>query len=226
MIPIFPGLGRRQRALRRGLILLACTALSLSRTGAATIKPAAASGNLARAVIQQMNRVRTDPHGYADYLESCRPYYKDRLLALPGQPMVRTQEGVGALDEAIRVLRRTSPVAPLDESVALKSSAASFADEQAETGGAGHFGRNGSTPFTRMSRYGTWQDQAAENVDYGSRSAARVVADLVIDDGNAARGHRHNILNEDFHVAGAGFGRHPRFGTVCVIDFAVKFTPR
>ena len=229
MIQIFSGPGRCCRCtFRHHFVLLAWAALSFSRAGAATLEPAAGSErrDIAQAVIQQINRVRTDPQGYANYLESCRAYYKDRLLAVPGQPVIRTQEGVGALDEAIRVLRRASPVAPLDASAALQSSAASFAGEQAETGAAGHFGRGGSTPFTRMARYGTWQEQAAENVDYGSRSAARIVADLVIDDGNAGRGHRRNILNQDFHVAGAGFGRHPRFGTVCVIDFAAKFTAR
>ena len=173
-----------------------------------------------------MNRVRTDPPGYAAFLTTLRPFYHERLLEIPGHAPLRTQEGVDALDEAIRVLRHTRPVAPLDESAALKSSAALFACEQAQTGGVGHFGRDGSTPFTRMSRYGTWLDQAAENVDYGSGSAERIVADLIIDDGESARGHRRNILNEDLHVAGAGFGRHPRFGTVCVIDFAGRFAPR
>jgi uncharacterized protein YkwD len=211
-----------------GLILLTLTVAFLPRAQAATVKHSAAGDrlDLARAVIQQMNRVRTDPQGYAAFLETCRPFYKDRLLELPGQVAIRTQEGVGALDEAIRVLRRTSPVAALDESAALKSSAALLAGEQAQTGGVGHFGRDGSTPFTRMARYGTWLDEAAENVDYGSRSAERIVADLVVDDGESGRGHRRNILNEDFHVAGAGIGRHPRYGTVCVIDFAARFAAR
>jgi uncharacterized protein YkwD len=217
-----------QGATLLGLLVLALSTPFVSPATAATVKHAAVSNrlDLAKAVIQQMNRVRTDPQGYAAFLESCRPYYKDRLLEIPGQVPIRTQEGVGALDEAIRVLRRTSPVAPLDESVALKSSAALLAGEQSATGGIGHFGRDGSTPFTRMARYGTWLDEAAENVEYGSRSAERIVADLVVDDGESGRGHRRNILNEDFHVAGAGFGSHPRYGTVCVIDFAAKFAAR
>ena len=220
--------GSCSRFFGTGFILLTLAAPPFSPATAATIKHAALSSraDLSRAVIQQMNRVRTDPQRYADFLETCRRYYKDRLLEVPGQPSIHTQEGVAALDEAIRVLRRTSPVAPLDESLALKASAGSFAGEQAQTGGFGHVGRDGSTPFSRMARYGAWLDQAAENVEYGSRSAERIVADLIVDDGNSARGHRRNILNEDFHVAGAGFGRHPRFGTVCVIDFATKFEPR
>jgi uncharacterized protein YkwD len=210
------------RVLQAGLLLLAVALFPVPPAKAVTRTPT----NLARAVIDQMNRVRTNPRGYADFLESCRRYYQGRRLEMPGQIPIRTQEGAGALDEAVRVLRRTAPVAPLDDSLALTSSAASLAGEQAETGGVGHFGRDGSTPFSRMARYGTWLDHAAENVDYGAHSAERIVADLVIDDGNGDRGHRRNILNQDFHVAGAGFSQHPRFGTVCVIDFATRFVAR
>jgi uncharacterized protein YkwD len=214
--PHFPGAAR---VLEAGLLFLTVALLAGHPAAAANV----ARTDLPRTVIQQMNRVRTDPQGYADFLETCRPYYQGRLLELPGQIPIRTQEGIGALNEAIRVLRRTAPVGPLDDSTALTASAGALAIEQAQTGGVGHFGRDGSTPFSRMARYGTWLDQAAENVDYGARSAERIVADLVIDDGEGDRGHRRNILNQDFHVAGAGFGRHPRFGTVCVIDFAARF---
>jgi uncharacterized protein YkwD len=208
--------------LHAGLLLLAVALFPVPAAEAVNrTRP-----NLDRAVIQQMNRVRTNPQGYADFLETCRPYYQGRLLEMPGQIPIRTQEGVGALDEAVRVLRHTAPVASLSDSPALTSSAALLASEQAQTGGVGHFGRDGSTPFSRMARYGTWLDHAGENVNYGDRSAERIVADLVIDDGNGDRGHRRNILNQDFHIAGAGFGQHPRFGTVCVIDFATRFTPR
>jgi uncharacterized protein YkwD len=217
--PHFPGAAR---VLEAGLLFLTVALLAGHPAAAANV----ARTDLPRTVIQQMNRVRTDPQGYADFLETCRRYYQGRLLEMPGEVPVRTQEGVGALDEAVRVLRHTAPVASLNDSLALTSSAALLASEQAQTGGVGHFGRDGSTPFSRMARYGTWLDHAGENVDYGAHSAERIVADLVIDDGNGDRGHRRNILNQDFHIAGAGFGQHPRFGTVCVIDFATRFTAR
>ncbi len=215
--------------LRTALLLLALTSATAWQADAAINKHSAISDRLApaQAVIREMNRVRTDPQGYAAYLETCRPYYtNDHQTHIPGQMTMRTQEGVGALDEAIRVLRHTSPVAPLEPSAGLTAVAAAYAGEQAATGGVGHRGQDGSTPFSRMSRYGTWQEQAAENVDYGPASAQQIVASLVIDDGDSSRGHRRNILNQDFHVAGAGLGRHPRFGTVCVIDFAVEFVAR
>ena len=214
--------------MARAVLTFALVSSSAWRADAAVVKhfPAESHANLARAVIQEMNRVRTDPQGYAAFLETCRAYYNGRIVRFPGQIAIRTEEGVGALDEAIRVLRRTSPVAPLDESASLRSAAGLLAGEQAQTGGVGHFGRDGSTPFSRMARYGTWLDQAAENVAYGPGSAERIVVDLVVDDGEFGRGHRRNILNQEFHVAGAGFGQHPRFGTVCVIDFAAEFEPR
>jgi hypothetical protein len=34
------------------------------------------------------------------------------------------------------------------------------------------------------------------------------------------RGHRQNIFNSAYKVAGAAYGPHARFGSVCSIDFA------
>jgi uncharacterized protein YkwD len=45
---------------------------------------------------------------------------------------------------------------------------------------------------------------------------------LIIDDGVTDRGHRKNIFSRAFGTAGAACGPHPRFGNVCVIDFAAR----
>ena len=65
-----------------------------------------------------------------------------------------------------------------------------------------------------------------ENVSYGKASAREVVLALIIDDGQPARKHRKNIFNPNFNVAGAAFGPHARFGTVCSMDFAGGYAER
>jgi len=49
---------------------------------------------------------------------------------------------------------------------------------------------------------------------------------LIIDDGVRGHGHRKNIFNGNFNVAGAAFGSHARFGSVCSIDFAGNYAER
>ena len=43
---------------------------------------------------------------------------------------------------------------------------------------------------------------------------------MLVDDGVRGRGHRKNIFNPIYNVAGAAYGSHARFGSVCSIDFA------
>jgi uncharacterized protein YkwD len=168
------------------------------------------SAGLARAVIQEINRVRTNPQAYAASLEALRPcFVANRMLKFPGEPAVRTQEGVRALDDAILTLRRTAPVPALVESSTLAVVAQILADDQTRV-----------VPTQRMARYGTELNRTGENVSYGPRSAQRIVAMLLIDDGVVNRAHRRNILDENFYVAAASIGNHSVLGTVCVIDFA------
>jgi uncharacterized protein YkwD len=181
-------------------------------------------GGLTRAVIQEINRARTNPQAYAAYLETWRSHYSaDGYLQFSGEPAIRTKEGVGALEEAIKVMRRTSPLPPLSASRSLEAAARVLADEQARTGAIGH---GGSLP-ARIARCGIpGLSGAGEDVAYGQHSAQRIVASLVIDDGVSSRGHRHNILDGNFNLAGASIASHPVYGAVCVIDFAGSMPPQ
>jgi uncharacterized protein YkwD len=179
-------------------------------------------------VIQEINRARTNPQAYAAYLETWRSHYSaDGHLQFSGEPAVRTKEGVGALEEAIKVLRRTAPLPPLSPSSSLEAAARVLAEEQARTGAIGHASHDGGSLSQRIARCGIpGLSGAGEDVSYGQHSAERIVATLLIDDGVFGRGHRHNILDGSFNLAGAGIGSHPVYGTVCVIDFAGQMPPQ
>jgi uncharacterized protein YkwD len=69
---------------------------------------------------------------------------------------------------------------------------------------------------------GSW----GENLSYGKSSARDVVLALIIDDGSPARKHRQNIFNPNYNVAGAAFGPHARFRTMCSMDFAGGYAER
>ncbi len=62
-----------------------------------------------------------------------------------------------------------------------------------------------------------------ESIYYGPGSARFVVMELIIDDGVADRGHRKSLFNPAFRAAGVACGPHPRFRSMCAIDFAAKF---
>src|SRR5690348_2938357 len=81
---------------------------------------------LPQALVQELNAIRANPAAYADTkLEARRAYYRGKLLQLPGQTPYRTEEGVQALDEAIKALKSTSPLTLVKDSPALQNTAAS-----------------------------------------------------------------------------------------------------
>ncbi len=52
-------------------------------------------------ILSEINRVRTNPQDYAQWLESQRQYYDGIWLKLPGEKPVRTNKGKQVLEEAI-----------------------------------------------------------------------------------------------------------------------------
>lgn|GEM_PF-5613146 len=176
-----------------------------------------------REVIRELNYARTKPAEYARHLIQLREYYSGVLLKQPNKIPVRTNEGVSAVDEAIQYLQRVTPVSALKSSIGMSLAARDHVVDQQKSGQTGHTGGDGSEPFERLERYGVWDGISGENIAYGDESARMIVMQLIIDDGVPSRGHRENIYNPEFRVAGTAIGTHPVYRTMCVITFARKF---
>jgi uncharacterized protein YkwD len=181
---------------------------------------------LENAVIQEINMARSNPKGYASFLEEWKWYYDGRLLKLPGERIILTKEGATAVNEAMSTIRSMNPVARLSPSRGMSLGARDHVRDQGSSGSIGHRGRDGSTVWERVNRYGTWEKSVAENISYGSNKARNIVMELIIDDGIPGRGHRKNIFNPDFRVIGVACGYHETYGTVCVITFAGGYNER
>ncbi len=183
----------------------------------ASAQEESASGS---AVVREMNLARQNPALYATYLEDLRSHFNGTFLVLPGRTKIYTKEGLGAVDEAIQFLKSARPQQSLVLSSGMCKGAADHCAEQA--GGAmGH-----GNPAVRMNRYGRWSSSWGENIAYGKTTAREVVMALIIDDGLPARKHRKNIFNPNFNYAGAAFGPHARYRSVCSIDFAGNYAER
>ena len=183
-----------------------------------------AESYLAKQTLAEINLARKNPKAYADFLKKFRRQFRGSSYLLPGtQTMVGTNEGVKAVDEAIRFLSRQKPLPPLAWSAGLSAAAAELAEEEGVSGAVGHFGKSSRGPKERIERQGEWQGRIGENITYGPSDARQVVMNLIIDDGVPSRGHRENVFSRAFKLAGAACGPHPGFGTICVIDFAGEF---
>ena len=189
-----------------------------------TATAAHGADGLASELLAETNLARTKPRAYADFLREFRRQFQGKSYRLGNsRTLVRTVEGVKAVDEAIRFLSRQKPLPPLTWSDELAAAAAELVDEQGKTGATGHTGKSSGGMGARIERHGKWQGMIGENIGYGPGIARQMAMQLIIDDWVPDRGHRQNIFRQAFGTAGAACGPHPRFGTMCVIDFAGGF---
>ena len=199
--------------IMRPAILAAAVALSTAHFALAKDNSPAPDQDQvsATAVIRELNLARENPKLYATFAAESRPLH-----------MI---ERGHAVDEAVRFLSKAHPLPPLTLSPGMCRAAADHCAEQV-AGQLGHDGSDRSKPGDRISRYGAWSSTWGENISYSQKSARGVVLALIIDDGVRSRGHRKNIFSEKFNYAGAAFGPHARYRTVCTIDFAGGYAER
>jgi uncharacterized protein YkwD len=210
-------------------LALCCAFLSLTLTTRPSTarQLSAAKGSavaaLEQEVLKEINLARMRPAEYAAYLEQLRPYFNGKEYRRPGRPGTLTQEGAGAVEEAIGFLRAASPAPALSLSQGMYSGARELVRDQAGTDSTGHKGTDGSFCEQRMQRFGTFREPVGENLSYGDDTARERVLTLLIDDGFANRGHRKRLLDPTFRVAGVACGDH-KLGAMCVITLAAGFT--
>jgi uncharacterized protein YkwD len=179
--------------------------------------------SLEKQVVQEINLARTNPDGYAAFLKELKLHFIGKTIVQPGNVHIKTQEGVTAVEEAIRFLRSVRPLPPLQPSRGMSLGARDHVRNTGPAGNLGHEGSNGSQADDRVSRYGSWQKRIGENISYGTYGARDIVMNLIVDDGVPSRGHRKNIFNPDYRVVGVACGYHATYKTMCVITFAAGY---
>ena len=174
------------------------------------------------AVVAALSTLRQNPQAHADLLRKWLPWFDGHVLRLPGEPGRMTQEGRAAVLEAIAALDACAPLLAHNAHPGLQRAATDHAADQARTGGFGHQGSDGSSPFGRMQKYARVSGLTAENITYGPATPMDIALDLVVDDGVADRGHRRNVLHPRLFLAGAGLAWHPTGRVICVVDYAER----
>lgn len=177
-------------------------------------------------VINEINLARANPVQYATYLEKFKSYYTGNRCAPPGQKEFVTNEGVGAVDEAIKFLRAAKPLPPLNASKGMSLAAKDHVKDLGLTGSTGHKGTDGSMTGDRVNRYGSWENAIGENIAYSAGNARDAVMGFIIDDGMPSRAHRLNVFNSNYRMTGVALGQPGTYGSMCVVTFAGGYAER
>jgi hypothetical protein len=133
-----------------------------------------------------------------------------------------TNEGASAVEEALTALetQAANPGTEMTWADGMWLAAYDHCSDCGPTGLTGHTGSDDSSFTDRMSRYGTWQTTAGENIAYGNNDAMEIVMQLFIDDGVSNRGHRDNILSTDYGVTAISNCCHATYSYQTVITYA------
>lgn len=175
-------------------------------------------------LVYEINLLRSNPEKYAiNYIEPLAKNYRNKMLYYPGDHPLKTQEGVRALNECVRVLKRAKPLPLVYPSYGLSKAANDHVSDQSGSGRIGHTGSDRSNVKKRIERYGKWNIRIAENIAYGGKTPRQVVIYLLIDDGVRDRGHRKTFLHPDYRKIGVAEGSHPYYQSMFVMDFAGAF---
>ena len=206
------------------LISLSGLVFANDPNSASSLNTAANAGYLSpleKEIVLEINLFRSNPAQYAEkYIAPLAVRYNSKILSYPGDIPIKTVEGVSALHECVRELKKMKPLPLIYPDDKLTRAADDHCADQSRTGKTGHVGKDNSNLRTRIERYGKWEKQIAENIAYGNTSARQVMVFLLIDDNVQSRGHRKTFLNPDLKLVGISCGKHPEYQTMCVMDFA------
>lgn len=175
---------------------------------------------LRQSIVDEHNKLRSDPHSYIPILEAQLEYFKDSILYRPGETPVQTYEGKEAFLQAIEYLRTVEPVEGLTLHEGLTSAANDHAADIGSKGLITHEGSDGKNLSDRIENHAEWEVACGENLDFGSKNAVNIIINLLVDDGVQTRPKRNHLFNPKFRFVGVGVHEHKEYEVVVVLDYA------
>jgi hypothetical protein len=142
------------------------------------------------------------------------------LMSVDGHSGVETVEGKAAYTEAINFLKTQKPVAALRWASELAIAAQDHVNDIGPKGIMSSIGSDGSMPQDRLARYCLIDEAWAESLCFGATTPEDVLERMLVDDGQASRGHRKNIFSREMKVIGIATAPHMETGNVVLFEYA------
>ena len=182
-------------------------------------------------LIDEINRLRTNPYSYGEKIEKYITYIKMQkdqdgnefpVLKLPkAKAGIRLREGEPAFKEAADFLKtKIDSAPPMDEVKGLTAIAKEFVD----------LSKDMSPEQIRainmddiIAKHGKYTGSFSRAMEFGAENAEQVIVSLIVSDGDPSRGKRETLLNSKLLNVGAASGPHSTFGTVSILVLCGEF---
>ncbi len=166
------------------------------------------SATLVQEIMVSLNTLRTNPSSFIPKLRAYRDYMRSRTKNLSALD--------AAITEATARLSSVKGLPAINTNGGLLLAAQDHATDITKNAVMGHTGSNTSTPVQRVKKYSPIT-LIGEVVTYGFPTADLILASFIVDQDTPDRGHRENLLNAKYTMAGVAIGAHTKYGTACVI---------
>lgn len=181
------------------------------------------------ALLQMLNKVRTDPKSLIPHLKQKLTFLNDEGNAFsePNKPIENCVEGAAPYNELIEMLEAARPIVTLlDVPMGLLLAARDHVNDLGKRMEATQDGADGSTPQMRMNRYGRVGTRSTQLLSLTHSDPIDVILQLAVDDGISSRIDRKSIFDPDMRVCGVAMGHHSIHENVAVILLAHEYTDK
>jgi uncharacterized protein YkwD len=199
-----------------------------------------------RDMIYEINRVRSDPRSYLQYIEPLlvsaeqklkengkggRNYSLTTTTFDGGKKQIDTtwhfinEEEVHALKTLVEDLKKLERLSILKPDEGIYKAATKHAVDQAQHDWTlGHTGTDGSAPWDRITKFSPTMSFGNENIAGNSMivTARDIVIQLLVDEGIPGYGHRYNLLDPQWTYVGCKGERFKGHMDWWIQDFGVK----
>lgn len=175
---------------------------------------------LAYYVVQEINKVRTNPKFYIEILQNDKQFFKNNILYRIGEAPLNTSEGPAAHDEAIEYLQNQVSLEALVLDERLSNAAKDHVEDIGINGMTSHEGSNKETISDRVEKYAEWDFTLCQNIDFGGKNVHEIMISFLTSDGDKTRSHRENLFRSDLKYLGCYSGPHKEVEYCTVVIYS------
>lgn len=171
-------------------------------------------------LVNEINKVRTNPSSYASKIEECATHFQGKILRLPNTNVgIKTQEGADAYNECAEFLRSAQSTDAQVPSKGLTHIANELlAVVQKDASKIGSVDMNAI-----IDKYGSFTGAFNRVMECGGSTPEQVVINLLVSDGDKNRSQRDALLNRSSKRIGVASGDHEIYRNATIIIFCTQF---
>ena len=178
--------------------------------------------SFAKKVAEEINKVRTDPEAYSQKINDYIKYFDGKVLRLPHESGIETQEGSEAYKDAVEFLSKAPKLPPLTIDPKLTEVANDMVKEMSKFNDIEEM--DSVDRKSIIKKYGHYDGSLGESTDFGSVTPVLACVNLIVDDGNESRSNRKLIFKENFKIMGVACVPHDELGCITLIMYATDFS--